>query len=281
MNDTPLESSEEQDQEKDVEVTAEEKQTAETLPGAVEDTASQGLSGTAEDSETPVDVEGVVPGEKTESSEEPDESDERSFGEKLLETIDVLPDGSITLAEIRDLIGHEGLLLFTIFLNLIFLVPVSVPGVSTVFGAAILLVGFFRFFNLPFWLPTFIAARTLPSDKLRGALQKSSVWIHRLEKISRPHRLSWFTRGGIIALSNNGALILGAVLLMMPFGLVPFSNTLPALACILLAVGMLHRDGVCIFLGHLTNLLTIIYFAILIYLLFSAGNLALSSFLKG
>lgn len=203
-----------------------------------------------------------------------------SFVEKLLEVINILPDGTITLAEIRDLIGDEGLLFFTIFLNLIFLVPVSVPGVSTVFGAAILLVGLFRFFNRPFWLPGFIARRRLPSDKLRGALQKSTVWLHRLEKISRPHTLTWFTQGGLIALCNNGGLILGAVLLMMPFGLVPFSNTLPALACILLALGMLQCDGRSILLGHIMNVVTIIYFAVLITLIFMAGNMTLSSFLK-
>ncbi|HOD96202.1 MAG TPA: exopolysaccharide biosynthesis protein [Candidatus Hydrogenedentes bacterium] len=206
---------------------------------------------------------------------------EQTFGEKLLQTIDTLPDDTVTLVEIRDLIGQEGLLLFTIFLNLIFLVPVSVPGVSTVFGAAILLVGLFRFFNRPFWLPGFIATRRLPSAKLRSALQKSTIWIGRLEKISRPHTLTWFTRGGLAALSNNGGLILGAVLLMMPFGLVPFSNTLPALACILLAVGMLQCDGRCILLGHVTNVLTIIYFAVLIIIFILAGDLALSSFFKG
>ncbi|HNZ49538.1 MAG TPA: hypothetical protein PKN92_11910, partial [Candidatus Hydrogenedentes bacterium] len=45
---------------------------------------------------------------------------EQTFGEKLLQTIDTLPDDTVTLVEIRDLIGQEGLLLFTIFLNLIF-----------------------------------------------------------------------------------------------------------------------------------------------------------------
>ena len=63
---------------------------------------------------------------------------------------------------------------------------------------------------------------------------------------------------------NNCSLILGAILLMAPFGFVPFSNTFPAVAILFLAIGLLQRDGVCILLGYLANFATIIYFTILI-----------------
>nr|MBP7548420.1 exopolysaccharide biosynthesis protein [Corallincola sp.] len=56
-----------------------------------------------------------------------------------------------------------------------------------------------------------------------------------------------------------------------PFGFIPFSNTLPALALILLALGFIQRDGLCILLGHGANLATIIYFGGLI----AGGGLAL------
>ena len=69
---------------------------------------------------------------------------------------------------------------------------------------------------------------------------------------------------GPIGFFNNAALILGAVLLMMPFGLIPFSNTFPAVAILFLAIGLLQRDGLCILLGHISNVLTILYFAVLI-----------------
>jgi hypothetical protein len=63
---------------------------------------------------------------------------------------------------------------------------------------------------------------------------------------------------------NDCALIIAASLLMAPFGLIPFSNTLPALAVLFLAIGLLQRDGLCILLGHLANLATIIYFTVII-----------------
>lgn len=70
--------------------------------------------------------------------------------------------------------------------------------------------------------------------------------------------------------------MLGALLLMAPFGFVPFSNTLPALAILLLAIGLMQRDGVAALLGHLMNLASIVYFGVLI----GGGGLALREALQ-
>jgi len=187
-----------------------------------------------------------------------------SLGEKLKILICNLPPDGVTLTEIRDLIGQDGLLLLTIFLTLVFMVPVSIPGVSTVFGMAILLIGISRLLSRNLWMPKIIAQRVLPSDKLRAALNQGGKWLDRLERVSRPHRMNWLVSSGLVDAVNNSALITGAVLLMAPFGLIPFSNTLPALALLFLAIGLLQRDGLCILLGHLANLATIIYFSVLI-----------------
>jgi hypothetical protein len=42
------------------------------------------------------------------------------------------------------------------------------------------------------------------------------------------------------------------------------SNTLPAIALLFLAIGTLQRDGVSILLGHVMNVVTMAYFALLI-----------------
>jgi hypothetical protein len=192
------------------------------------------------------------------------EAGAEALGEKLKIIIENLPPDTVTLAEIRDRLGQDGLLLLTAFLTLVFMIPVSIPGVSTVFGAAILLIGVTRLFHRSLWLPKRLQDRELPAEKLRAGLRGGMVWFHRLERISRPHRLKWLTGHGVAGVANDLALILGAGLLMAPFGLIPFSNTLPALALLLLAIGLLQRDGVCILLGHCANLATIVYFTVLI-----------------
>jgi len=203
-------------------------------------------------------------------------ADQRSPADKLEAAIDALPPGSVTLAQVRDLVGADGLMLLAAFLTIVFLVPVSVPGMSTVFGAGILLIGVSRLFRLPLWLPKRVEQRLVATEKLRSALQHGLVWFRRLERVSRPQRIAWAASDGAVRIVNDCALILGAVLLMMPFGLIPFSNTFPAIALLFLAIGSLQRDGLFILLGHVSNVVTIAYFALLI----GGGGYALMTFVQ-
>lgn len=194
-----------------------------------------------------------------------------SVGKKIETAIEKLPPEGVTLSQLQELIGKEGLMILAAFLTLVFLIPVSIPGVSTVFGAGILLIGIARLLGRDLWLPKFIAKRTIATEKLKGAMTRGMVWFRKLERVSRPNRMSWLTGGGLTGLINNLALILGAVLLMMPFGLIPFSNTFPAVALLFLCIGLLQHDGVCILLGHLGNVASIVYFGVLI----AGGGVAL------
>lgn len=187
-----------------------------------------------------------------------------SLVKKLETLIQGFPPEKVTLGEIRDHIGQEGLLLFAAFLTLIFLVPVSIPGISTVFGGAILLVGISRVLNRTLWLPQRFQERAIPTEKLRLSMNKGLVWLHRLERISRPHRLSSLTGNRFLHLCHDLGIVLAAVLLMFPFGFVPFSNSLPSLALLLLTMGLLQQDGLYLLLGHGATVATIIYFASLI-----------------
>lgn len=199
-----------------------------------------------------------------------------SLGEQLVGIIERLPPDALSLQELLDVFSDEGLLLLTILLTLIFLIPVSIPGVSTVFGAAILLIGISRLIGRPLWLPARLRRRALPADRLRPGLTAGLVWVRRMEKISRPHRLRSLVDGALPQLFNNLAFILAALLLMAPFGLVPFSNTLPALALLLYAIGFIQRDGGAVLLGHLANIGTIVYFGVLI----GGGGLAARELLQ-
>jgi hypothetical protein len=194
----------------------------------------------------------------------PFSANQRPLGEQIKLVIEQLPPNTVSLGEILELVGREGMLLLVAFLTLVFMVPVSIPGVSTIFGAAILLIGISRIVGRTLWLPKRFKERALPTDKLRNAMVKGLVWIPRLEKISRPYRMVWFTSSRLINIVNDIGLILGALLLMAPFGFIPFSNTLPGIALLFLAVGLIQRDGTAVLLGHIGNLVSIVYFTLLI-----------------
>lgn len=190
-------------------------------------------------------------------------NDHKSPGDRLEAAIHSLPDSGVTLAEVREVVGNDGLMLLTIFLTVVFLVPISIPGVSTVFGAGILLIALSRLFRRDLKLPGHIERRTIETHRLRNALQRGLRWFRRLERWSRPTRMPWATTGAARIINDCG-LVLGALLLMAPFGLIPFSNTLPAIALLFLATGSLQRDGACVVAGHAAILATIAYFAVLL-----------------
>jgi hypothetical protein len=187
-----------------------------------------------------------------------------TLGAQIEKAIASLPEGEISLGSMLEHFGQHGLLILTVLLTLVFLIPVSIPGVSTVFGGAILLIGISRLSGKPLWLPAKLRDRPLPSDRLRTALHRGMVWVSRLEKISKPHRLAGLAHGRLAEMVTNLAFILAAALLMAPFGFIPFSNTLPGLALLCYAVGLLQRDGVAILFGHVANIATLFYFSFLL-----------------
>jgi len=184
----------------------------------------------------------------------------KSLGEQLGEAIAGVQDGSLELGRLMDQFGDEGLLLVTALMVLVFMVPVSIPGVSTVFGGAILLVGISRIRGRPMWLPRKLRERPLPGQKVRAALEAGLKWVHRFERISRPHRLAWLVEAAGWRLAGNLAFTSAALLLMVPLGFVPLSNTLPGIALLFYAIGFIQRDGGAVLIGHVAQLATFAYF---------------------
>jgi hypothetical protein len=185
---------------------------------------------------------------------------ELSLGEQLGAIISRLPEDGVSLGSLLDVFGDEGLLLLTALMVLVFLVPVSIPGVSTVFGAAILMVGISRLTGRPLWLPTRLRQRELPGARVRAALSRGLVWVGRLERVSRPHRLRRLAEQRGWLMVGNVAFIAAALLLMSPLSFLPFSNTLPGIALLLYSIGFIQRDGGAVLAGHLALVATVVYF---------------------
>lgn len=177
----------------------------------------------------------------------------------------------VSVRELLAQIGEQGMLVFAIFLIVPFLVPVSIPGVSTVFGLLITLIGLGVMSNRVPWLPAKLMDRRVPTKHLSRALEQGAKLVARLERFLHP-RLSALTKSGGVNRFNGLMLVVAGVLLMFPLGLVPFSNTLPGLAILFLAVGMLQKDGVFVLLGYLFILATIVYFGALFAGALAAGQ---------
>jgi hypothetical protein len=191
-----------------------------------------------------------------------DEFFEDSLSEKVDLLINKLPDSNLTVSEIINLLGDDGLLLFAALLSIIFLIPLSIPGFSTILGGIIFFIGLSHLLNKSLWIPGNVKTKTLSAEKLRKSLQKGLKWFHFLEKISTPHRLNFLINNKIANKINGFLFLVGTIVLMFPFGLMPFSNTLPALIILFLSIGSVQKDGLIIILGYFSVLGTFIYFGV-------------------
>lgn len=195
-----------------------------------------------------------------------------SASETIQHMLSQVQSDTISVRELMALMGEQGLLMLCALMTLPFLFPVSIPGVSTVFGAAILLIGVAITLNVLPWLPAFVADRQLDWHKLQPVLQRGVRVLGKIDRYLKPQRLALLSQSAIMNRVNGCALIFGAVLLMMPLGLVPFSNTLPAVAILFLALGISQRDGALVAAGHVMNGVTVIYFAFLAWAAWKGGS---------
>jgi hypothetical protein len=185
-----------------------------------------------------------------------------SFTETLLETARTLPPGTVTLRQLLEHVGEQGLLLFCMILMVPLLLPMGIPGVSTVFSVVIMLVAVGIILNRLPWLPNRIMERQFSSESLRQIMTQGAQLFGRIERFVKP-RIPALTSTGAANRFNGFVLFVAGVLLIFPLPVIPFSNTLPAYGILFLAIGMLQRDGIFVLLGYLLVVASIVYFGVL------------------
>jgi hypothetical protein len=195
---------------------------------------------------------------------------EKRLSAALAETAAAVRGHRVTLRELLGHVGEQGLLVFCAVLAAPFLLPVSLPFMSTALGLPMLLIGFAVTVNRVPWLPERLLDHALPSVTVQQVLTRFSRWAERVEHLIRPRMLG-LTGSPAINVLNGGLLLLSVLLLMAPLPLVPFANTLPGIAIMLLALGMAERDGVVLLCGYLVALLSAAYIGVLMALVIHAG----------
>jgi hypothetical protein len=193
-----------------------------------------------------------------------------TLAQSLRRTATDIDGEAITLEELLELVGEQGLLLFCTLLVLPFLLPVSIPGVSTIFGIVIILIGIGVTLNRVPWLPARLMHHAITRDHLLPVLDHGAKVFDRLERWVKP-RLQNLTTGALTNRLHGMALTFGGILLLFPLSFVPFSNTLPAFSILFLIFGMLQRDGYFIIAGYVFLGLTVLYFGGLALLVIVGG----------
>lgn len=157
----------------------------------------------------------------------------------------------LTLNVLLERTHGRGLYLLMVVLCLPFVVPLSVPGLSTVMGITILVLAVRQAIGKPPRLPKALGERPLPEQLKQRVVGSGAKLLCKLEKIVRPRRTHWLSWPA--ARLANGLLIrFMAVLLALPLPSPPFffTNSFLSYAIILLALSMMEQDGLTIWLGY-------------------------------
>src|SRR5512137_2781413 len=193
------------------------------------------------------------------------------LSEALATTRNAIEGDRVTLRELLTLVGEQGLLVFCAILAMPFLLPVSLPFMSTALGAPMLLIGFAVTMNRVPWLPGRLLDHSLPSATVQHVLERAVRAADRFEHLVRP-RLLGLTAAPAVNAVNGAVLVVAVLALMAPLPLIPLANTLPGIGIILLCLGMAERDGVLLLLGHLVVLVSVLYVGTLLYFAARAGS---------
>jgi hypothetical protein len=193
------------------------------------------------------------------------------LSEALAATRHAIEGHRVTLRELLGLVGEQGLLVFCAILAMPFLLPVTLPFMSTALGAPMLLIGVAVTLNRVPWLPDRLLDHALPGTTVQHVLERAAHAAGRFEHLVRP-RLLALTATPFINAVHGVALVVVVLALMAPLPLVPFANTLPAIGVIFLCLGMAERDGALLLLGHLFAAVSVLYVGALLYLAAKAGS---------
>jgi hypothetical protein len=98
------------------------------------------------------------------------------------------------------------------------------------------------------WLPERLALRTVSSAGLQTLARRAGPWLRRIEAVSRP-RQAQFTRAPLDRIVGLALVIFSASILVP----LPGTNTVPGIAVVLVAMGLLQRDGFLVILGMLVG----------------------------
>jgi hypothetical protein len=185
----------------------------------------------------------------------------RKLSEELADLQQRFERKPVTLREVIYTLRGRAYTLLLILLALPFLTPLPLPGLSTPFGLAIGFIAMRLSLGQKPWLPMRLQRKELPAGFFGKLFTVAARVIRFLEKFLRP-RLPVLTASGVLLQLHAFVMLLAALTLLLPLP-IPFTNSFPAWAILLLAGGLLERDGVFILGGYVVFVLGVLYFVFL------------------
>ena len=175
---------------------------------------------------------------------QPDES--LTTSQRLSRLAEEAEGGAVTLGWIMGQLRERAFGLFLLVLALPCCIPFlygipQIVALPLLFVSAQLVIGRRR----P-WLPDRLGTRMVTTEALATLARRAEPSLQRIEAVSRP-RLIALTRAPLDQLVGV-ALVLFSASILVPL---PGTNTVPGIAVVIIAMGLLQRDGLLVILGSL------------------------------
>lgn len=166
--------------------------------------------------------------------------------------------GGLSMNEILGRTGGKGFHLVIILLCLPFVTPLTIPGLSGIFGSVLFVLSVRLALGLQAHLPGALGERRLPATKIAAVVKASVKILNFVEKGVKPRRSAMFSWRWL-QFANGLLLAVMALILALP---VPFGNVFPCYTIIFVTASMMEEDGCMIWLGYALALLTFAYCAL-------------------
>lgn len=155
-------------------------------------------------------------------------------------------DERATLGELVARLDERGHALVLLLLAAPNLTPgPSMPGFSTIFGVPLCIVAFEMILGRrQLRLPGFLARIAIPRRRIAGFVVRLEPLLRRIERVLRPRGPA--LEGRAAERGIGVACLVLSVLLTLP---IPIFSLLPAAALIVVALGLLTRDGLAVIFG--------------------------------
>jgi hypothetical protein len=185
------------------------------------------------------------------------------LSEEVERLIVLLQEKSLVLAEMIAVLHGRAYNLLLIILALPFCTPIPLPGLSTPFGWIIAIIGARLGLAQKPWLPRRMLELQIKPAWMIPVLRAVRRVARGLEFLLRP-RLSWLADYTPLHRLYGAMILTSGLLLLLPLP-IPFSNLLPSATVVLLASGMLERDGAAIIGGVAAFAVTLAFFALIFW----------------
>jgi hypothetical protein len=168
---------------------------------------------------------------------------------------------SVTLREVIYVLGGRAYTLLILLLALPFITPVPMLGLSTPFGLAIALIALRLTFGRRPWLPKKFQRKQLPAAFFEKLFLTAGKILRLFEKFLRP-RVTVLVDTPLLRQLHAALIVLAALALLLPLP-IPLTNSFPAWTILLIAAGLLERDGAFILAGYVIFAAGVLYFVFL------------------